>query len=73
MTNADDLRARHRAELELAVLEDELVEAKASANPAKLRKVKDKVREKREAVRAARGEVDGAAAPAPISVKAKAG
>ena len=58
-------KSRRRAELDLAVLEDELVEAKASdASPAKLRKLKDKVREARAAFRADR---DGG--PATIEVK----
>lgn len=68
----NDPKARRKAELELAVLEDELVEAKASASPAKLRKVKDKVREARAAFRADRDEASGAA-PATVKTTVKKG
>jgi hypothetical protein len=51
MTRADDLRA----ELALAELEDELVDAKAAGgDPDELREIKDKVRAARQAHREAR-------------------
>lgn len=58
-----------RAELDLAVLEDELVEAKADKkkSPEELRKLKDKVRAARAEFRAGRDGV------APIRTNAKAG
>jgi hypothetical protein len=54
-----DSKSRRRAELDLAVLEDELVAAKSDkkTSPDKLRELKDKVRAARAEFRADRDSV----------------
>ncbi len=72
----DDIRARHKAELDVAVLEAELIELKASGDdPDKLRKVKDKLRAARQTYRENRasslGAGDAVASPAPVQASAR--
>lgn len=55
MSRLDDLKARHKLELELVTLEDELVKAKAHpGDGTKLRKVKNDLRAARAKQRADR-------------------
>jgi hypothetical protein len=56
VTRLDDMKARHKAELREAVLEDELVKLKAKKGDggARLRTVKNELRSVRQSTREAR-------------------
>jgi hypothetical protein len=69
MSRADDLRAKHEAELAVIELEDELAAAKDSDNGAS-RELKDRLREARRVFRELRAG-EAVAAPAAITVSAE--